>query len=77
MRVVHSTDLSDYGNDCYIHKSVSLIEEFGMYNIITAEKIIGWCQRERMYLRSETTCNFERAWFLYKQSGGIIGGEQK
>ena len=72
MRVISTTDLSDYGNDCYIHKSVSLVEDFGMYNILTAEKVVGWCEREQMYLKADTTCNFDKAKWMYKQAGGIL-----
>jgi hypothetical protein len=72
MRVVHTTDLSDYGNDCYIYKSVSLLEAFGMYNIIIAEKVTGWVDVKRIYTQSEITCDEDRAWFLYKKYGGIV-----
>ena len=71
MRVLSTTDLSDYGNDCYIHKSVSLVEDFGMYNILTAEKVVGWCKREQMYFKAYPTCNFDKAKRMYKQAGGI------
>ena len=59
MKVISTTDLSDYGNDCYIHKSVSLIEEFGMYNVLTAKKVVGWHNQTDMYLKANTTCDFE------------------
>ena len=72
MKVISTTDLSHSGNDCYIHKSVSLIEEFGMYNILTAEKTVGWPDNKEMYLKSDVTCDFDRAKFLYKQAGGIL-----
>ena len=72
MRVISTTDLSDYGNDCYIHKSVSLVEDFGMYNILIAEKVIGWYEIEQMYLMVDTTCNFDKAKYIYKQAGGIL-----
>lgn len=72
MKIISTTDLSDNGNDCYIYKSVSLVEEFGMYNILTAEKVVGWCEREQMYLKSDTTCNFDKAKWMYKQAGGIL-----
>jgi hypothetical protein len=72
MKVISTTDLSDYGNDCYIHKSVSLVEDFGMYNILTAEKVVGWCEREQMYLKADTTCSFDKAKCMYKQAGGIL-----
>ena len=72
MKVISTTYLSNYGNDCYIHKSVSLVEDFGMYNILTAEKVVGWREREQMYLEADTTCNFDKAKLMYKQAGGIL-----
>lgn len=72
MRIISTTDLSNYGNDCYIYKSVSLVEEFGMYNILTAEKTVGWFKKEEMYFKSNTTCNFDEAKFMYKEAGGIL-----
>ena len=72
MKIISTTDLSHEGNDCYIYKSVSLVEEFGMYNILTAEKIVGWCEREQMYLKAQSTYNFDKAKWMYKQAGGIL-----
>ena len=40
MKVISTTDLSGEGNDCYIYKSVSLVEAFSMYTVIEAEKIM-------------------------------------
>lgn len=75
MKIISTTDLSTEGNDCYIYKSVSLIEEFGMYNILTAEKTVGWFDGKQMYLKAETTCDLDRAKFMYKQAGGILEGK--
>jgi len=72
MKVISTTDLSDYGNDCYIYKTVSLVEEFGMYNVLTAEKVVGWQDRAQMYLKSNTTCDKDKAKYMYKQSGGVL-----
>lgn len=72
MKIISTTDLSHEGNDCYIYKSVSLIEEFGMYNIITAEKVVGWSDSKKMYTRADITCDLDRAKYLYKKSGGIL-----
>lgn len=72
MKVISTTDLSQAGNDCYIYKSVSLVEAFGMYTIITAEKTVGWFDRNEIYARSDVTCDLERAKFLYKKAGGIL-----
>ena len=72
MRVISTTDLSDYGNDCYIYKSVSLIEAFGMHTVITADKTVGWFDRKTIYCQSDVTSDFEQAKFNYKQAGGIL-----
>jgi hypothetical protein len=70
MKVIFTTNLSDYGNDCYINKQVSLVECFGMYTVIIAEKVSGWTNSHKFYCRSEATCDFDRAKFMFKESGG-------
>ena len=75
MKILSTTDLSEYGNDCFIHKSVSLIEAFGMYTVITAEKVTGWFDRKQIYTKAEVTCDLDRAIWMYKQSGGVYGGD--
>ena len=73
MKIISTTGLSTHGNDNYNYKSVTLIEEFGMYNILTVEKVIGPCgDKEEMYLTGNTTCNFDKAKYMYKQAGGIL-----
>ena len=72
MKVISTTDLSHSGNDCYIYKSVSLIEEFGMYNILTVEKTVGWFDDKKMYLKSDITCDLDKAKYMYKKCGGIL-----
>lgn len=42
MKIIHSTDLSASGNDCYIYKSVTLFEDLGLYGVLTTEKTVGW-----------------------------------
>ena len=71
MKIVSTTDLSDYGNDCYINKSVTLIEEFGMYTVITCKRVTGWSTYEDIYCTSPTT-DVYKAQLLYKEAGGII-----
>jgi hypothetical protein len=71
MEVIHTTDLSTYGNDCYIHKSVSLVEEFDMYTVVTAVKITGWLCKRDIY-NSKVTCDLDEAKYMYKQAGGIL-----
>ena len=72
MRVISTTDLSDYINDCLIHKSVSLVEDFGMYNVLIAKKVVGLYERKQMYLKADITCDFDKAKYMYKQEGGIL-----
>ena len=72
MNIISTTDLSTDGNDCYIYKSVSLVEAFGMYTIITAEKTVGWFNNTEIYARSKPTCNLDEAKEWYKRSGGIL-----
>lgn len=72
MRVISTTDLSRTGNDCYIYESVSLIEAFGMYKVITAEKTVGWFENEQIYTSSNLTCDFDEAKRMYKKAGGIL-----
>ena len=72
MRVISTTDLSHEVNGTYVYRSVSLFEEFGMYNILTVEKTIGYVNDRKMYLKSNITCDLDEAKFMYKQVGGIL-----
>ena len=75
MKVIHSTDLSRAGNDCYIYESVSLIEAFGMYAIIVADKTRGWFEREEINVSSKVVYDLEEAKKMYKEYGGILEDE--
>ena len=72
MKVISTTDLSHEGNDCYIYKSVNLVEAFGMYTIITAQKIVGWNSSKQIYSKATVTCDLDEAKYMYKQCGGIF-----
>ena len=73
MKVISTTDLSCHGNDCYIYKSVSLVETFGMYAVIIAEKTVGWFENKEIYAVSETPCSiWSTAVEIYKYYGGIM-----
>ena len=72
MKVISTTNLSREGNDCYIYQSVSLIEAFGMYTVIVADRTTGWCDRKTIYCQSEVTTDFNKARLMYKQVGGIL-----
>lgn len=48
MEIISTTDVSRYGNDCYIEESYSLVEQFGIYSIIRFYKVSGWSDREEV-----------------------------
>ena len=71
MKVISTTDLSHYGNDCYINRSVTLAEQFGLYVVITFQKITGWYEDRYVgvdYMRD----NYDDAIKFYKENGGIL-----
>lgn len=48
MNIVSTTNVSRYGNDCYIEESYSLVEQFGLYAVIRFYKVSGWSDREEV-----------------------------
>ena len=72
MEVIHTTDLSRAGNDCYIYESVSLVEVFGMYTVIEATKVSGWFENEVITTGSKIVYDFDDAKKMYKEYGGIL-----
>lgn len=72
MKIISTTDLSREGNDCYIHESVSLVEEFGMYMVITCSKVVGWRKSEDVYFWGEPTTDIEDAKQRYWEYGGKL-----
>ena len=71
MKVISTTDLSHEGNDCYIYKSVNLVETFGMYAVIITEKIVGWFQNKEIYTVGEPCEILSKAILLYKEYDGV------
>ena len=71
MNILHTTDLSRHGNDCYIEESVSLIEVFEMYSVIVATKITGWWGDEQISATAPTF-SYPKALRWYKERGGIV-----
>lgn len=72
MKVISTTDLSREGNDCYIYQSISLVEAFGMYTVIIAEKIDGWGNSESNIYYKDTTNDLDIAKHMYMKAGGIL-----
>jgi hypothetical protein len=66
MRIVERTDISRPGNDCFINESVSIIEEFGIYSILISQKVVGWFDREVMYI-ADTSSDYEKIEAKYKE----------
>ena len=72
MKIISTTDLSRGGNDCYIYESVSLVEEFGMYAVITCKKVVGWSEFEDICLQGNPTTDIEDAKQRYWEYGGKL-----
>lgn len=59
MNIISSTNLSRYGNDCYIEESVSLVEQFDLYAVIRFYKVSGWSEREEVDILITTSSRNE------------------
>ena len=77
MKIISTTDLSHGGNDCYIYESVSLIEEFGMYTVITCQKVVGWHDFKDFCFQSEPTTDIDEAKHRYWEYGGKLNAVQE
>ena len=77
MKIISTTDLSREGNDCYIYESVSLIEEFGMYTVITCKKVVGWSELQDICFQSNPTTNIDEAKHRYWEYGGKLNALQE
>lgn len=66
MNVISSTNLSRYGNDCYIEESVSLVEQFDLYVVIRFYKVSGWSDHEEVEVLIVTS-NKSEAGKKYKE----------
>jgi hypothetical protein len=77
MKIISTTDLSREGNDCYIYESVSLVEAFGMYTVITCQKVVGWREHRDIYCRSNPTTDIDEAKHIYWEYGGNLNAIQE
>ena len=59
MNIISTTNLSRYGNDCYIEESVSLVEQFDLYAVIRFYKVSGWSDREEVSVLITTKSRVE------------------
>lgn len=69
MQIISTTDTSREGNDCYIYESVTLVEQFGIYSVISIQKVTGWAEREEVCVLCATT-DRKKAKKVYKDNGG-------
>ena len=76
MKIISTTDLSREGNDCFIHESVSLVEEFGMYAVIICRKVVGWRDSEDIFCGNPTT-DIDDAKHRYWECGGNLNAVQE
>lgn len=74
MKIIATTDTSTYGNDCYINKSVTLAEQFGVYAVIIFDKTTGWYERNEVDVMTKTT-DYDVAVAMYKYYGGVMPNE--
>ena len=71
MKVIATTDVSRYVNDCYINETITLIEFCGKYAIIECTNITGWFEDKSINIVCETD-NYYEAVAFYKRNNGIL-----
>lgn len=72
MNIIFTVNTSREGNDCYIQETVSLIEQFGIYAIITCQKISGWFEGEDVIV-NQVTSDRELALKMFKDyANGLV-----
>ena len=72
MRIISTTDLSREGNDCYIHSSITLMEDKQLYFVVLVEKVVGYPYHKEVTICGHPSTNRLEAEFYYKDNGGII-----
>ena len=75
MNILHITDLSRHGNDCYIEELIVLVEALGMYSVIVITKVFGSWGDEQISA-SAPTFSYPKAMRWYKEKGGIIENDE-
>ncbi len=74
MKIISATDLSHYGNDCYINHSVSLVKQFGVYAVINLLRVTGWYEDNRGDIEY-VGVDYGQAVKIYQLHGGVIENE--
>jgi len=73
MQILYRTDLSSEGNDCYLNRSVALIEEFRIYYIISTLKVNGgWGSANQTVCVSDPYDDLNKAKAMYMRKGGKV-----
>lgn len=76
MEVLATTDTSRAGNDCYIHSSVTLVEQFGIFAIIVMDKTTGWFENTDVNIVYKTESP-QKAMNAFEEHGGLLSGQEK
>ena len=72
MRIISTTDLSREGNDCYIHSTISLMEDNELYFVILTERVSCYPYSTEAFIIDEAKLDKDNAVYIYKQNGGVI-----
>ena len=76
MEVLATTDTSRAGNDCCIHSSVTLVEQFGIFAVVVVDKTTGWFERSDMNIVYQTESP-QKAMNAFEEHGGLLSGQEK
>lgn len=71
MNIISTTNISREGNDCYIERTISLVEFCGLYAVIECTSISGFFESKDILivLKSE---NYEEVAAFYTRNGGVL-----
>ena len=72
MRIISTTDLSREGNDCYIHSSITLMEDNELYFVILTERVSGYPYFTEAIIIDEAKLDETKAKYIYTQNGGVL-----
>ena len=73
LRIVAETDLSNCVNGKRYNKSIRVIEEFGMYSVLSIERKLGWFGSYNVEV-VDTFFKYDHAIKCYMEHGGLMQG---
>lgn len=71
MKII-STTISHESIDYDVWYSVSLVDIFGLYGVVMAQKTDGECETDDVYMVCGAVDDLELAKYIYKEYGGIL-----